>query len=314
MARGIPLATRLALQLALAALGALPWLGLSADPAQADTDTVVIDDRGREVHVTAPPERIISLAPHLTELLFAVGAGERIIATVEHADHPAEARSLPRIGSALQLDLERIVALRPQLVIAWASGNPRAQMERLEALGLSVYYSEPTDFAGIARDLRRLGQITGTTESAEAAAAAFEREIDALRARHSGRAPVTVFYQVWDPPLMTVNDQHLIGEALRLCGGVNVFGDLEARVPRPGREAVLAADPEVIVTGGPGEDRADWLEPWRAWSGLTAVQRDNLFFIPPSLIQRPTPRIARGTRLLCAALEQARLRRPEPEP
>ena len=314
MARDIPLTNRLALPLALAALSVLPWIGLSAEPARIDPDATVIDDRGREVQVTAHPERIISLAPHLTELLFAVGAGERIVATVEHADHPAEARSLPRIGSAVQLDLERIVALEPQLVIAWASGSPRAPMERLEALGLNVYYSEPTDFAGIARDLRRLGQISGTSDSAEAAAAAFEREIGDLRARHSGRAPITVFYQVWDPPLMTVNDRHLIGEALRLCGGTNVFGDLEALVPRPGREAVLAANPEVIVTGGPGEDRADWLEPWRAWTGLTAVQRDNLFFIPPSLIQRPTPRIAQGTGMLCDALEQARLRRPESDP
>jgi iron complex transport system substrate-binding protein len=206
------------------------------------------------------------------------------------------------------------VALQPQLVIAWASGSPRAQMERLEGLGVNVYYSEPTDFAGIARDLRRLGQITGTIESAEAAAMAFEREIGMLRTRHSGQAPVTVFYQVWDPPLMTVNDRHLIGEALRLCGGTNVFGDLNTLVPRPGREAVLAANPEAIVTGGPGEDRADWLEPWRAWTGLTAVQRNNLFFIPPSLIQRPTPRIALGTGMLCEALEQARSRRPEPAP
>ncbi len=313
MTRGIPLTNRLALPLALAALGVLPWIGLSAEPERIDPDAAVIDDRGREVYGSGRPERIISLAPHLTELLFAIGAGERIIATVEHADHPAQARSLPRIGSAVQLDLERIVALDPQLVIAWASGNPRAQMERLEALGLKVYYSEPTDFAGIARDLRRLGQITGTMHSAEAAAAAFEREIGDLRARYSGRAPITVFYQVWDPPLMTVNDRHLIGEALQLCGGTNVFGDLKALVPRPGREAVLAANPEVIVTGGPGEDRADWLEPWRAWTGLTAVQRDNLFFIPPSLIQRPTPRIAEGTGLLCDALEQARLRRPEPD-
>ena len=312
MVRSIRLAILLAL--ALAALGALPWIGLAAESAQADAGTVaVIDDRGREVHMAAPPERIVSLAPHLTELLFAVGAGERVIATVEHADHPAEARSLPRIGSALQLDLERIVALRPDFVIAWASGNPRAQMERLEALGLNVYYSEPTDFAGIARDLRRLGHITGTAASAEAAAVAFERAIGALRTRHSGRPPVTVFYQVWDRPLMTVNDRHLIGEALRLCGGVNVFGDLDALVPRPSREAVLAANPEVIVTGGPGADRADWLDPWRAWTGLTAVRRGNLFFVPPSLLQRPTPRIARGTGLLCEALEQARLRRPEPD-
>jgi len=297
--------------LALAVPGMSAGIGLAQE---ATAGSVVIDDRGREIRVADPPQRIISLAPHLTELLFAIGAGDRVVATVAHADHPAQASSIPRIGSALQLDLERIVALRPELVIAWASGNPRAQMDRLEGLGVRVYYSEPADFAGIARDLRRLGDITGFGPSAEAAALAFEGEIAALRAAYSGRDPVPVFYQVWDPPLMTVNDRHLIGEALRLCGGYNVFGDLDALVPRPGREAVMAVNPEAIVTGGPGEDRADWLDPWRAWTGLTAVQRDNLFFIPPSLIQRPTPRIAEGTRMLCEVLEQARLRRPEPEP
>ncbi|MFO8005963.1 cobalamin-binding protein [Thioalkalivibrio sp.] len=292
------------------------WLCLPFAPAGASAqDIVAIDDRDRSVQLAKPAQRIVSLAPHLTELLFAVGAGDRIVATVAHADFPAAAREIPRIGTATQLDLERLLAARPDLVIAWDSGNPRSPLERLERLGLTVYYSEPSDFAGIADDLRRLGRLTGSDDLAERTAQDFEDAINALRVRYSERPPVTLFYQVWDRPLMTVNDTHLIGEAIRLCGGRNIFGDLEALVPRPGKETVLASDPEAIVSGGPGEDRQDWLEPWAKWTSLTAVRRDNLFFIPPSLIQRHTPRIARGTRMLCEALETARSRRgPEAPP
>ncbi|AGA33029.1 Vitamin B12 ABC transporter, B12-binding component BtuF [Thioalkalivibrio nitratireducens DSM 14787] len=280
--------------------------------AGAASGVTVTDDLGREVVLEQPAQRIVSLTPHLTELLFAAGAGERIVGTVEHADYPPPALKIPRVGTAAHLDLERILELEPDLLLAWASGSPRTALERLERLGLAVYYSEPADLAGIAADLRRLGRLAGQPEVAEAAARAFEAEIDALRRNHAHRRPVTVFYQVWDRPLMTVNDGHLIGEAIRLCGGRNLFGSETSLVPRPDREAVLAADPEAIVTGGPGEDRPDWLQPWREWGALTAVRRDNLFFVPPSLLQRHTPRIADGALMLCEALELARARRPEP--
>jgi iron complex transport system substrate-binding protein len=286
----------------------------TAVAAATGQDIAVVDDRGRTVQLAGPARRIVSLAPHLTELLFAVGAGERIAATVAHADFPAAAQDIPRVGTATQLDLERLLATRPDLVIAWGSGSPRAQTERLEDLGIAVYYSEPGDFDGIARDLRRLGRLAGTDLPAEQAAADFLGTIEALRARHSQRPAVPLFYQVWDQPLMTISDAHLIGEAIRLCGGRNVFGHLQTLVPRPGLESVLAADPEAIVSGGPGENRSDWLDTWRQWSNLTAVRRDNLFFIPPSLIQRATPRIAEGTRMLCEALETARARRPQAVP
>ncbi len=286
------------------------WLCLPFAPTGAsEHGIVVVDDRGRSVELAEPAQRIVSLAPHLTELLFAVGAADRIVATVAHADFPAAAREIPRIGTATQLDLERLLAARPDLIIAWDSGSPRAPLERLERLGLTIYYSEPSDFGGIGKDLRRLGRLTGNDDLAERSAKDFADTIDALRARYADRPEVTIFYQVWDQPLMTVNDAHLIGEAIRLCRGHNVFGHMEALVPRPGKETVLAADPEAIVSGGPGEDRPDWLEPWEHWTGLTAVRRDNLFFIPPSLMQRHTPRIAKGTGMLCEALETARSRR-----
>lgn len=271
----------------------------------------VNDDRGRTVHLDQPALRIVSLAPHATELLFAVGGGDRIVATVAYSDYPEAAESIPRVGTATQLDLERLLALSPDLVIAWSSGSPGATLERLENLGLTLYYSEPGDFAGIAADLRRLGQLVGQEGRGASAAEEFLGRIAELRHQFSQRDKVTVFYQVWDQPLMTVNDQHLIGRAIELCGGHNLFGALETLVPRPGHETVIAADPEAIVSGGPGEDRADWLDAWRAWPQLTAVRQDNLFFIPPSILQRHTPRMAQGVALLCEALETARSRRVE---
>lgn len=308
-----------------ARIGATPWrpgallacLVLIA-PASSQSDLgargngiSVIDAAGREIRLAEPAARVISLAPHVTELLFAAGAGDRIVATVEFSDHPPPALDIPRIGSATQIDFERVLGHRPDLILAWASGNRRRDLDRLENLGLDVYRSEPADFAAIAEELRRLGKLAGTAAQAEVAARGFEREIDGLRARYSDRPPVAVFYQVWDQPLMTVNDAHPISEAIRLCGGRNVFGAVGTLVPRLDLEAVLAADPEAIVSGGPGEDRADWLGPWRARHGVMATQRGNLFFIPPSLLQRHTPRIAEGTRRLCEALELARTRRPD---
>lgn len=287
---------------------ALPAPGLAADAGGIR----VSDDRGRTIELPEPAQRIVSLAPHLTELLFAVGAGDRIVATVAHADHPEAARSIPRVGSAAQLDLERLLAASPDLVIAWGSGSPGTALERLEALGIPVYYSEPGDLEGIAADLRRLGRLAGQPERGAGEARVFLDAIAALRDAFADRPEVRVFYQVWDQPLMTVNDRHLIGQAIRICSGRNIFGHLDNLVPRPGLETVIAADPEVIVSGGPGEHRPDWLDDWREWNQLTAVRRDNLFFIPPSLLQRHTPRLAEGIRMLCEVLELARKRRAEP--
>lgn len=288
----------------------LGTLFLGAPPALADSITVT-DDDGREVRLENPAERIVSLAPHITEVLFAVGAGDRLVGVTEFSDFPPEAAALPRVGGYSRIDMERVVQVDPDLVIAWRSGNSGAQIEHLRDLGFTVYVSEPRSFEGVASSMRRMATLAGTAEPGDAAVQAFLDEIEALRGDYSAREPVRLFYQVWEQPLMTVNDNHLISEAIRLCGGVNVFGHLDRLVPRMDREAVLEADPEVIIGGGMGEDRPDWVLAWQQWADMTAVQRDNLFFIPPSLLQRHTPRIAEGTRLMCEALERARSRRAD---
>ncbi|MCH2558802.1 MAG: cobalamin-binding protein [Alcanivorax sp.] len=287
----------------------LQVLGLVSLAVWARAEVCVDDDVDRRVCLEQPARRIVALSPGATELLYDAGAGDRLVGAVSFSDYPSEAKALPRVGSYKRLDLEAILALKPDLVVAWVSGNPATQVERLETLGLNVYRGEPLRFAEVADTLERLAVLAGTEPAGRAAAARFRDGITELRDRFAGADPVTVFYEVWEEPLMTVNGEHLISEAIRTCGGVNVFADLPGLAPRIGTEAVIAADPEAIVAGGMGENNPAWLTPWKRFRALTAVQRENLFFVPPSTLQRPTPQMLEGTRLLCDHLERARARR-----
>lgn len=283
----------------------LPFL---VGASNAAAGPCVTDDAAREVCLAQPAKRIVALSPGATEILFSAGAGEQLVAAVNFSDYPPAAKKLPRVGTFKQLDLEAIVALNPDLVVAWGSGNPAEQIARLMTLNLPVYVSEPRKFEDVASNLERLGALAGTDNVASGAAKAFRTGVAALQNRYAKAAPVTVFYQVWEEPLMTVSNQHLISEAIQICGGVNVFGDLPALAPHISREAVLEKNPLVIVAGGMGEDSPQWLTPWKKFTSLQAVQKDNLFFIPPSSLQRPTPMMLTGTRTLCRHLETARAR------
>ncbi|MBD3644837.1 cobalamin-binding protein [Alcanivorax sp.] len=285
-------------------LAAVLWLGSGLARAQV----CVTDDADRQVCLAQPASRIIALSPGATELVFAAGAGEQLVGVVSFSDYPPAAKKLPRVGSYKRLDLEAVLALKPDLIIAWRSGNPMEQVERLQAMGVPVYHSEPRRFEDISTTLERLAVLAGTEAVGQGAADSLRSGMDSLRQRYAEAAPVTVFYQVWEEPLMTVNNEHLISEAIRICGGVNVFGELGSLAPKVSREAVLAKDPEVIIAGGMGEDDPSWLEPWKQFSSLRAVQYDNLFFVAPSTLQRPTPQMLAGTRTLCSHLDTVRAR------
>ncbi|WP_114418319.1 cobalamin-binding protein [Marinospirillum perlucidum] len=274
---------------------------------QATASSLQLTDAlGREISLEKPVSRIISLAPHITENLYAAGAGNLLVGAVNFSDYPAAAQEIPRVGGYNQLDIEGILALQPDLVIAWHSGNPLPQVEQLQGLGIPVYYSEPRTFADIARNLRDFSQLTVHPEVGEEAARKFEAGIAQLREDFSQRRPVRVFYQVWEAPLMTINHEHLIHQALDACGGENIFAELDNLIPRISREAVLQANPEAIIGGGMGEDTPAWVDNWRVFDELQAVQNNHLYFIPPSLLQRATPRLLQGSQLLCSQLEQVR--------
>ncbi|MDR1999920.1 MAG: cobalamin-binding protein, partial [Zoogloeaceae bacterium] len=269
----------------------------------------VKDDTGVTVRLAAPAQRIVSLAPNITEMLYAAGAGGHLVGAVEYSNYPAAAQKLPRIGGYARLDLEAIAALKPDLAAGWASGNSPAHIEKLRALGIPVYLAEPERIDDVAGNLERYGELAGVQNTAQAAATDFRHRLTELRQRYGDRPKVRTFYQIWQQPLMTIGGSQVISDVIHLCGGENIFGNLKALAPAVTIEAVLSADPEVIIASGMGEARPEWLADWRQWPALTAVKRDNLYFIPPDLIQRHTPRLAEGAAQLCADLESARARR-----
>jgi iron complex transport system substrate-binding protein len=279
----------------------------------ARADLLYTDDSGHEVRLKAPAKRIITLAPHATELLYAAGAGDRLVGTVEFSDYPPAAKKVPRVGSYERLDLEAISALKPDLVITWETGNPAGQVAKLKALGLTVYASQPNRMEDIAAQLERFGQLAGSEAAANTAARQFRQRLENLRRNNAQQPTVRIFYQIWTPPLMTVGGPQIISDAIRLCGGENVFGHLNQMSPTVSVETVLQADPEAIVATGMGDARPEWLNDWNKWTRMTAVKRGNLFHINPDIMQRHTPRILDGTEQLCADLDIARSRRPAGE-
>ena len=289
-------------------LGLFCALSMSA----AHADIAVTDDSGATLRLAAPARRIVSLAPHITEALFAAGAGEWVVGAVEYSDYPEGANAIRRVGGYTRVDLEAVIALKPDLVIGWQSGNEAAQMERLKAFGVPIYLTQPNRIEDIAHSIEDYGRLAGTKAAASAAAQRFRARLGQLRERAEGRPAVRVFYQAWKNPLTTVSGKQIISDAIRLCGGVNVFADLAGLAPNVSVEAVLTADPEAIVASGMGEQRPEWLDDWRRWTQMSAVVHDNLFFIPPDLIQRHTPRLLDGIERLCALLETARGRRGKP--
>lgn len=267
----------------------------------------VKDDTGSMVSLSSPARRIVSLAPHATENLFAAGAGASVVGVVSYSDYPPEAGRIRRVGDSNNLDLEAIIALRPDLIVAWDSGNAKPQVEKLRQLGLKIYVSEPRHFEDVAANIESLGRLAGTETVARRAAAAFRAEYARLRNQYAERRPVSVFFQIWNRPLMTISGTQMIGDVIRLCGGTNIFAGLLALSPEVNIEAVLAADPQTIIVSSAGEKRAPWLDEWRRWPQLQAVKkRGRLLAIRPDLITRSTPRILEGARLMCEQLDQVR--------
>lgn len=293
-------------------LGALRgWVltlaALALAPCASADSVSVTDRRGVTVTLDRPAERIVALAPHAAELLYAAGAGERVVAAVAHSDYPPAAGKLPRVGDAFRIDFERIVALEPDLVVAWASGNPRRAIERLEALDIPVFVTELRSLSAVPRTLVELGRLAGSRATAERAARSFRRGRAALERRYSGRRSLSVFFQVGREPVYTVNGEHWISEVIRLCGGRNIFAELDTLAPSVGVEAVLARRPQAIVVAlGDGAEPA--LAHWRSLADLPATRLGNLFAMNPDRLNRPTPRLLDGARALCATLERARKR------
>jgi iron complex transport system substrate-binding protein len=293
-----------------ALVGAFAFALATQLPVATAAPITATDDTGATITLKAPAQRIVALAPHIVENLYVIGAGAQIVAAVDYSDHPEAAKKLPRVGGYDKFDVESVLVKKPDLIIGWASGNPVAQVDKLRVLGVPIYLTQPNRFEDVAQELRQLGRLTGRDKEAETAAANFLARLDKLRKTNAAKPKVRVFYQIWQTPLMTIGGGQIISSAIDACGGENVFASIKGMAAQISDEAVLAADAEVFVAGGMGEVRKDWLEPWRRWKHLTAVKRDNLFFVPADLMQRHTPRLLDGAEQLCAHLDAARARRP----
>jgi len=267
-------------------------------------DVLATDFTGQTIRLAKPAQRIVALAPNLVENLYSAGAGGAIVGATEYSDYPPAARQIPRVGGYNSMSLETIVALHPDLVVAWGSGGTADLVKRLKALDIPVYIDVPEHFRDIAKTIRDLGTLTGHTATADQAATAFTGRIKALRARYGHRTPVSLFYVVSNQPLQTLTNRGLIGDVFTLCGGRNVFADAPGLAPRVSIESVLARQPQAIVAGDNNGDT--WQAFWQQWSSLRAVQQHRLLSIPADLISRPSTRIAGGALDLCRQLDDVR--------
>jgi iron complex transport system substrate-binding protein len=285
-------------------LGLAACLGMGGLKPLART---VTDDLGREVEVRNPPLRIVSLTPGATEMLFAAGAGAQLIATVEYSDEPPAARRVPRIGDVATVDMERLVALEPEVVIAWPAGGNPAQRERIAALHIPVYEQQVLRLADIPLSLRRLGTLAGTERQAGQAARDIETRLASLQRTYatgtSGRP--SVLLQVWNRPIYTVGGKHLMSDALEVCGARNVFADLPEAGPVVDTEAVIARNPDIILAAAPPGEGATWLADWKRFPTLAAVRGGRLVAFEDQALSRLGPSVIDATEALCRAIARA---------
>jgi iron complex transport system substrate-binding protein len=274
---------------AFAFAGAVCWLGAVRGAGAAET-----------------PPRIISLSPHITELLFAAGAGGRIVGVDDSSDYPAAVAGIPRVGEPAALDVEGLLKLKPTLIVLWDSGTPARRKAELQRLHLQLYVTDQHHLDDIGTTLVEFGRLAGTEAAADAAARRYRAELAQLRAQYAARPRLKVFYQVWDRPLYTLSGRHVVSEVLSLCGGDNVFADLSTLAPAVDKEAVLARNPDVILVAATGAEGERQTAAWGRYSDLPAVRKHHVYTVDPSLVGRMAPRILQGVREVCGLLDAAR--------
>ena len=319
--------TRAALRKGLASSFALATLGCAAalaaaaglapgnQPAQAPAgpreQVTVTDDHGHRITIPYPPRRIISLSPGANAMLLAAGAGKQLIATIEYSGQPDSQRALPKIGTVDAIDMERLIAAKPDVVIVWPNGNNPADIANIERLGIPVYRQEADTLEAIGGSLRRLGRLAGTSRAADRAATALESRLAALRSKY---APATrrpsVLLEVWDRPLYTVGGGEMMSDALGVCGARNAFADLPPRAPAIGLGAVIARDPDIIVAAAPPGRGASWLAQWRRFPFLKAVRDGRLLAFEDQRLSELGPGVIDATASLCRDLAVLRSRAP----
>tara|TARA_B110000879_G_scaffold107664_1_gene144705 strand:- start:2274 stop:3155 length:882 start_codon:yes stop_codon:yes gene_type:complete len=272
----------------------------------AASELIVVDDNGAEVRLAQPAKRIISLAPNITEVLFHIGAGEQIVGADEYSNYPLQAKDIQRVSNYAAANYELILSLKPDLVIAWQSGNGDKIINPLRKLGIPVFVVETAEIGEVPNLFRRFGALSGQDKTAEQRALEFTERLKKLRMANAKKSSVRTFYQIWDEPLITLNGKHMVSSVIELCGGVNIFADAIPLVPYVNIESIVAADPQVIIAGGSQEEQPHWFKSWQKWSGISAVIKRQVYLIPADLMQRHSARILDGAEMMCGYLDRAR--------
>lgn len=284
----------------------LTYAILFSDVIRAETVSVV-DFSGATVNLEQTAQRIIALSPHAVENTFSAGAGEYLVGVVAYSDFPEQAKSIAQVGSNNLLNYESIVALKPDLIIAWQSGNTNSSIKRLKDLGFTLYLDEPKSLEDVAKSILDIAELAGTSDKATTIADSYLSELHQLRASNIGKEQVSVFYQVWNQPLQTLNGKHLVSTAIELCGGNNIYADLPNIAPIINIESIISRDPQVIIaSGASNNERPHWLDDWQKWPQLSAVKNQHLFHVPADHLLRHTTRILNGIKTICSQLDQVR--------
>lgn len=251
-------------------------------------------------------QRIITLAPHLTELVFSAGAGDKLVGVIEHSDYPSEAQRLPTVGNYSHLNIEKIIALQPDLILGWSSGNRPRDLKKLAQLGHTLRITDIHRLEDIPQQIRTIGEIAGTEAQATAVAQTLTDTLAKLRQHYRQAAPISVFYQVWGKPYITVNGAQFISQGIEVCHGRNVFADLPSLSAEVGLESILRADPQVILLGGEANQQRLWLQAWQTIPGLAAVEKQQIYPLNSDWLQRPTARFIQALPDVCQTLDKAR--------
>lgn len=272
----------------------------------SDNSISVVDFTDKTVQLKKPAKRIVALAPHIVENVFSAGAGEQLVGVVMFSNYPEQAKNITLVGGYEKINLEALVGLEPDLVLGWQSGNQNKIFQKIRNLGIPLYIDQPKSLEDVARVIRDIGVLSGNEQTSKQTAEYYLSELNILKNKFKSVAKLDVFYQVWNDPLYTINGEHIISDVIQLCGGNNIYADETIISPVINIESLIGRDPDVIIASGMGEERPEWLEDWKKWPQLNAVKKDNLYFVPPDIIQRHTVRILQGAKIMCEHLQTTR--------
>ncbi len=267
----------------------------------------VVDDHNHTITLTNPAQRIISASPHITEFLYDIGAGEKIVGVTEYSDYPDQAKKHPRVGNYRFLDMEKVLSLKPDLLIVWKGGNPIHQIQKIERMGIPVFYSDIQNLSDIETTFERLGVLVGEKKNGLKKASFWKQRLVKLQTLYRNKKRLTVFYQISERPLYTMGGKFLISEGIQLCGGQNIFSDSSLVASQVVKEDVIKRNPDVILISD-NTGNSNGFDFWRSFKLVEAVKKGNLYKINPDLLERPGPRFLEGLTILCEKLETSRQR------